>query len=141
MASGEGKCFLDYRDRDGRIAVHIYGPAIRRNPDHPDDLVPIWAIHQPPDYRTFVLVDHWRAFWMHDLQIEGVACKPGEVLIPTGEGGSVIAAVFLRGVIEVTTMDPWNWVGGRPPTITVGEGESKIGVYKRVVKTYSKKGV
>lgn len=112
-------------------AIHVYGPVLRRNPDYPGDLIPVFALHDPKDnYQTFLLADV--------VQHSGVARYQPENPLPAGVGGSVVAYILTEHPITITTTDPWNWVDGEPPRVTVVDGMSKTDLYKEVIRTYSK---
>lgn len=116
------------------VAIHVYGPALRRNPDHEDDPIPVWAVHFPKSsYREFILVDR-----IHG-NVDGryFPDKP----LPAGIGGNVVAYMLVRESFGIETFDPWNWEARHhgPPRIMIGADLTKVELYKAVVQKYSRR--
>jgi hypothetical protein len=113
-------------------AIHVYGPALRRNPDHLEDIVPVWAVHNPADnYRSFFLVEGFHGLVRAKYDLD----RP----LPAGIGGSVVAALYCDHHFGIHTSDPWNWVDGRPPIVTITDTMSKADLYHEVIRVYSRR--
>lgn len=112
-------------------AMHVYGPAIRWNSEHPDKTIPVYIIHDPSvAYYRFFLCDGVRGTW----DFIDTSDDP----VPIGVGGKVVAAGFtnISFMYSTRTSAAWNWRDGMPPWVEYSRSTSKDSVFRKALRLY-----
>lgn len=141
------------------VRVHVYGPALRWNEEHPDRRIPEVAVHPFGfDYRVMFLCD--KVTPQPAKFLPHLASHPDDPL-PAGKGGKVVVYMTVFGPLTIHSDDPWNWPKKAadfqdprfnpshpehgdidwsnppgPPRIFIGPDITKQALYKKVLTAY-----